>query len=194
MAMLLRNAREKKGLSQRELSTLSGVRQSQISRIEQGAVDLRVTSLIELARALELELTFVPRPAVPAVQSIVRSATPSSGSYRDVRRTLKEVRGLEEILAQNPSALELEPNELGQLQRNLKDMTYFQLSSAERNEIRNTRKIVEDYLSDHKNLAAVQEALARLRKMRNAHAHAIAPKAASGEVRPAYTLDEDDDA
>jgi transcriptional regulator with XRE-family HTH domain len=192
--MLLRNAREKKGLSQRELSTISGVRQSQISRIEQGAVDLRLSSLIELARALELELALVPRPAVPAVQSIVRNATPSSESYRDIRRTLKEVRALEEIVARNLSALELEPGELAQLQRSLRDMPYFRLSDAERNEIRNTRRIVRDYLGNRRKVAALREALARLRKMRNAHAHAIAPKAASGEVRPAYTLDEDDDA
>jgi transcriptional regulator with XRE-family HTH domain len=190
--MLLRNAREKKGLSQRELSTISGVRQSQISRIEQGAVDLRLSSLIELARALELELALVPRPAVPAVQSIVRNATPSSESYRDIRRTLKEVRALEEIVARNLSALELERGELAQLQRSLRDMPYFRLSGAERNEIRNTRRIVRDYLGDRRKVAALREALARLRKMRNAHAHA--PEAAFGEVRPAYTLDEDDDA
>jgi transcriptional regulator with XRE-family HTH domain len=69
----LREARLRKGFSQRELSAKSGVPQSHISRIESGAVDLRVSSLIALARVLDLELELVPKNAVPAVKSIVRS-------------------------------------------------------------------------------------------------------------------------
>lgn len=192
IATLLRDAREMKGISQRELSALSGVRQSQISRIEQGAVDLRLSSLVELARALDLELTLVPRRAVPAVQSIVRTTSPSPGNYHHVRRTLKELKRLEETVAENASAFELEPNEIRLLQRHLKEIPYFQLSEAERDEIRNARKIVENHLSDHKNLAAVREAFAHLKGMRNAHAHGIATTSISDQVRPAYTLDEDD--
>ena len=69
----LRTAREAKGLSQRELSAKSGVPQGHISKIENGAVDLRVSSLIALARILDLELLLVPRKSVSAVQSIARS-------------------------------------------------------------------------------------------------------------------------
>jgi len=68
----LKRARKAKGLSQRELSAKSGVPQSHISKIENGAVDLRVSSLVALARTLDLELELVPRKAVSAVQSIVR--------------------------------------------------------------------------------------------------------------------------
>ena len=75
----LKDAREKKGLSQRELSERSGVPQSHISRIENGAVDLRLSSLIELARTLDMELLMVPRKTVPAVQSIVDGRFRSEG-------------------------------------------------------------------------------------------------------------------
>lgn len=75
IARTLLAARKRKGLSQRALADLAGVPQSHISKIESGAVDLRLSSLIELSRALGLELELVPRSAVPAVQSIVRSAT-----------------------------------------------------------------------------------------------------------------------
>ena len=75
IAKTLLAARKRKGLSQRALADLAGVPQSHISRIESGAVDLRLSSLIELARALGLELELVPRAAVPAVQSIARSVT-----------------------------------------------------------------------------------------------------------------------
>lgn len=71
----LREARVRKGLSQRELSARSGVPQSHISKIESGSVDLRVSSLIALARVLDLELLVAPKKSVPAIQSIIRSSS-----------------------------------------------------------------------------------------------------------------------
>ncbi|NVN38867.1 helix-turn-helix domain-containing protein, partial [Komagataeibacter swingsii] len=44
IAERLQAARKTKGLSQRELSELAGVPQAQISRIEAGTVDLRLSS------------------------------------------------------------------------------------------------------------------------------------------------------
>lgn len=73
----LKVARLRKGLSQRALSARSGVPQSHISRIERGAVDIQLSSLVELARALGLELKLVPRKAVPAVDSVVRTTAPA---------------------------------------------------------------------------------------------------------------------
>lgn len=73
LSTALRKAREDMGMSQRDLSTKSGVPQAQISKFENGAVDLRLSSLVALFRALGLELELVPRKSVPAVQSIVRS-------------------------------------------------------------------------------------------------------------------------
>ena len=70
----LRAARQGKRLSQRELSAKAGVPQSHISKIENGGSDIRLSSLIEIARALELELVLVPRRPVPAVQGLLRSA------------------------------------------------------------------------------------------------------------------------
>ena len=69
----LRAARLAKGLSQRELSARSGVPQSHISKIESGSVDLRVSSLIVLARVLELEVLLTPKQSVPGIQAIIRS-------------------------------------------------------------------------------------------------------------------------
>lgn len=69
----LREARTHKGLSQRALSARSGVPQSHISKIEAGGVDLRVSSLVALARVLDLELVLAPRKSVPAIKSIMRN-------------------------------------------------------------------------------------------------------------------------
>ena len=86
----LRAAREKKGLSQRALSTLIGVPQSHISKIENSGVDLRLSSLAAIARALDLELTLVPRKALPVVKSISRNVTRSTMSNQPAYRLEEE--------------------------------------------------------------------------------------------------------
>lgn len=74
LAIRMRDARTAKGLSQRGLSRKIGVPQSHISKIEAGKVDLQVSSLIEMARALDLELMLVSRPLVPAIEALDRPA------------------------------------------------------------------------------------------------------------------------
>ena len=73
IASILKSARKARGLSQRALSAKVGVPQSHLSKVEKGAVDLRVSSLVELARALDLELMLVPRKSAPAVNALVHA-------------------------------------------------------------------------------------------------------------------------
>jgi len=68
----LRAAREKKGQSQRALGSKIGVPQGRLSKIENAAVDLQTSNLLEIARALDLEVMLIPRPLVPAVTSLIR--------------------------------------------------------------------------------------------------------------------------
>ncbi len=70
IAAMIKAAREKKGLSQRALSAKVGIPQSHISKIEQGMVDLQTSSLIQIARALDLELVLVSRTHLSAVQAL----------------------------------------------------------------------------------------------------------------------------
>jgi len=76
IAEMLIAARRRAGLSQRALGGKVGVAQSHISKIERAVIDPQVSSLMELARALGLELMLVPAPLVPAVQALGREATP----------------------------------------------------------------------------------------------------------------------
>jgi len=76
----LKAARQAQGLTQRDLSARAGLPQSHISKIESGAVDVKLSSLVELARALDLELVLVPRRLMPAVEALRR--TPDAGSPR----------------------------------------------------------------------------------------------------------------
>jgi HTH-type transcriptional regulator/antitoxin HipB len=64
---LLKKARLEKGMSQRELGLLIGLPQGHLSKIESGLIDLQLSSFIELARALDLEVTLVHRSLVHTV-------------------------------------------------------------------------------------------------------------------------------
>lgn len=72
----LKEAREAKGLGQRDLGARIGMLQSHISKIESGRSDIRLSSQIGFARALDLDLRHVPRAAVPVLEGVVRSTIP----------------------------------------------------------------------------------------------------------------------
>lgn len=69
----LKAAREQKRISQHELANKVGVPQSHISKIENGNVNIRLSSFIQLARTLELEVLLVPRQDVTLIRSIINS-------------------------------------------------------------------------------------------------------------------------
>jgi transcriptional regulator with XRE-family HTH domain len=71
LAARMREASIAKALTQKELGERVGLPQSHISKIEKGIVDLKLSSLVEIVRALDLELTLVPRKALPAVEGAV---------------------------------------------------------------------------------------------------------------------------
>lgn len=74
---IIRQIKEVRGarkLSQRALSAKVGLPQGHISRIEAGEVDLKLSSLVGLARALDLEPMLVPRQRIKAVDAIIRSS------------------------------------------------------------------------------------------------------------------------
>jgi len=68
----LREARAKRGWSQRDLASRLSVGQRHISGIESGKIVPRYDTLLELVRALDRDLLMVPRALVPVVQSLVR--------------------------------------------------------------------------------------------------------------------------
>ncbi len=70
----VREAREAKGLTQSDLGSRIGQPQSAVSRIERGG-DLRVSTLLEMARVLEMEPILIPKHLVPAVRALVGHAT-----------------------------------------------------------------------------------------------------------------------
>ena len=83
IALTLRAARKARGLSQRQLAERLGLTQAQISRFEHGRAELRLSSLVELARGTGLELMLVSRRSVPAVQALGLAATDTGPASED---------------------------------------------------------------------------------------------------------------
>ncbi len=188
IAASLKEARENKRLSQRELSARSGVPQPHISKVESNAVDLRISSLVALAHALDLELAMIPRKAAPAVRSIARSTgSHSAGSNNDALRELSRAQRALDAL---PRALH-ESSPVLALQKQFEEMNNSRNTLYETNAVRNIRNAIEAIKNsgDIKSLERISKDTQRLRNMlaRNVPAHLI-ERASS---KPAYSLDEE---
>jgi transcriptional regulator with XRE-family HTH domain len=188
----LKAARTEKALSQRDLSKEAGVPQSHISKIESGAVDLQLSSLIEIARALDLEVITVPRKLVPAVQAIVRSDESAAlrhlGNVQQAQKYLKRIRKNADHLRSNREI----GKDLINLQRLVGEFENFRIGPDELTRIKSISELVQRAVKNPKEKYLIQSAADALRQLRNNLAHnRIEPARA---IRPAYTLDEDNDA
>jgi transcriptional regulator with XRE-family HTH domain len=82
-------ARKKRGWSQAELGRRVGLPQVHISVIETGKIMPRYNTLLDLVRILGYDLLLVPRPLVPAVQSLIRDyAQPDGATENEGERPL----------------------------------------------------------------------------------------------------------
>jgi len=200
----LREARRRKGLSQRELSAKSGVPQSHISKIESGAVDLRVSSLVALARALDLELELVPKKTVPAVKSIVRIS--ASADVANIQKMIqKEIDQYKKAIAAIDQIPSIANSDLETLRKAVADIDSFKLDNSVLKAISSSRRAIEEAMK--KSLenplreavepsVAVQEAMKKavrqMGSLRNSLAHSNPVKYTKASV-PAYSLDGGDD-
>ncbi len=216
LGLLLKAARKTKGLSQRALSQRAGIPQSHVSKIEAGQVNLQVTSLMQIARALGLEMMLVPQKVIPAVEAITHSQTPSPSGTRShtaespvvseareaLRKVAKDVERISRALGSLPELdrlaatardlqrLPLTPNLADQVRDRLKDIlpTQTQLKTAMKTHQDVVDLLKAPALADA--LKAASLAAENLRQIRNALAHGAAP--ASIQSMPAYRLTDGD--
>ncbi|MGQ2905820.1 MAG: helix-turn-helix domain-containing protein [Neoaquamicrobium sediminum] len=185
----LREAREAKQLSQRELSRLAGVPQAQISRIESNSVDLRLSSLVAIASALDLEIALVPRKAVPAIKSITRQTTdrtviqpPAIG--KEMQQLQKAVRALQ---IEAPSLPELD-----ELRKATASLQRLQIDTRFLDSLRSLRQTI-DHAKRTEHRKGILDAINSMRALRNQIAHFEPTSEQRNANRPAYSLDEEDD-
>lgn len=189
----LKQARLNLGLTQRALGERVRLPQSHISKIEQGGVDLQLSSLTELARALELEVQLVPRQALPAVEGVVRSVGPAA-SDRSTARALAQIALLTRLADQFQSVHPDLPS-LRSYRDMLEELTRQRFEPeallALQRIVASARKLAgPSYIHDERQLAAGLVGVTRsLRDIRNIGAHS------SIETRqlPAHSLEDDED-
>jgi transcriptional regulator with XRE-family HTH domain len=194
IAVSLKKARVAKGLSQRDLSLLVGVPQAQISRIEAGTVDPRASSLVALARALDMDLVLIPRKALPAVatlarQSIGEGGVGSGGSRKEISRIAETLRNLQVKLPDLP--------DIAHLQKSFADLERLQITRLDSSMIKNLRKAVEQIAVPIHQHAALVRSAKEMQRLRNHLAHLHNAPHQDDRPKPAYALDDhdgDDDA
>jgi len=188
MSGTIKAAREAKGLSQRALAKLAGLPQSHISKIENAGVDLRVSSLAEIARALDLELTLVPRKTVPVVKSIVRSARPVENHQvgSALAKELEKMKSLADQIAQSSSF-----KEVAQLQNRIHDLTRFEIPDSYLDTFEKVNRQLKEIRKEPDNFKRLVESLDSVQNLRNQLAHS--PSEQVRQIRrSAYSLEDDD--
>jgi len=193
----LKAARESKRFSQRALSKKVGLTQSHISKIENSAVDLQLSNLIELSRALDLEVMLVPQKLVPAVQGLVRSTAPASQEVQKANQAKNELNQIQSVVIKLQQA-HPKIEEFPRIRNALKDL---QSMRAVGDELKRISSIGKELKSLKENFKESTEALSQIRRnadelqqLRNTLAR-NASRVPSGvsKTLPAYSLDEDDD-
>lgn len=184
-------ARARNAFSQRRLAQNVGMTQAHISKIEQGQVDLRLSSLVELARALDLDVQLVPRQAVLAVEGVrraVEAQPPSAGESRALAILSRQSDVLDRLDERYPG--------LRAVQR-LRDRLYAlgmrALGPAAVKRLQHAVAPVERAASEDLDLDALTRVLERADRHLS-RLDADQPSSAEPEAaQPAFRLDEDDD-
>lgn len=70
----LKSIRIETGLNQTELGSKLGLPQSHVSKIEQGSVDPRLSTITDMARLLDQELIMIPRSLLPVVKALLNDS------------------------------------------------------------------------------------------------------------------------
>lgn len=185
----LRRARKDAGVSQRELSRRTGITQSHISQTESGRSEAGLSTVIQMARALDLELILVPKKLVPAVEGIIGSNAPDSQlSIAEGGAALKEIeRGL--LATKKLAPIYGKSDELEAITATLKEMRRLHLTRGEAVALNNLVQTMTRFQASPQALPELRRISQALRQLRNAIVHTSAAEA----PRPAYGVEDDDD-
>jgi len=183
----LRDARDRKDWSQRDVTARMKLTQAQLSRIESGAADVRLSTFVELARLLDLEPVLVPRSALSGVTAMIRElgAGQEARTARGAANTLAQIVRL--FRQGHPDVPEIDM--LEEKVRELHVIEPLIRTPAALVELLDIADELRERISDPKGdwRKPVRQAIARLTNLRNS----LMRQAPISE-RPAYTLDDED--
>ncbi|OWV96808.1 helix-turn-helix domain-containing protein [Rhizobium sp. R693] len=69
---LLKVARKGLGLTQEQVANMAGISRPRYREIEAGSAAARTTTLVNIARALGLEMMLIPQAMVPAINALLQ--------------------------------------------------------------------------------------------------------------------------
>lgn len=193
IAASVREARIAKALTQKELGQRVGLPQSHISKIEKGTVDLKLSSLVEIARALDLEITLVPRKALPAVEGAVRAHGATVETSRAVSLLNEQAQIAERIKANFPDLSQVEgfQNAIRSIPRLQFDAAQLKALDEALQPAKRLKTIIEAQGGAAALAKRIEEATSALRHFRNIQVR-HAPLIEAARQLPAYRLEEDD--
>jgi hypothetical protein len=135
----------------------------------------------------------VPRKTIPAINSIVRSSERSAKnigtSTSSIQKELKRIENTIASLTREGPA----NKELAQIQRQARDLQRFQVSDSYLMNIRDAGKTLQAIKNDTNNPDLIRNSLSEFQNLRNSLANASVELPEPEIVRPAYSLDEDND-
>lgn len=183
----VREAREASGTSQRALSDRAGLTQSHISQIESGKIEPGLSSFIDMARALDLELMLVPKKLVPAMLGLVKAqATPEMRAHVGQPNDKRFARA--ERLVKKMKHLYGNSADLDRIEENLRFLRRRHLSDQEMQLAREFISMLERHQASPQAAHVVRSIAQNLQRLRNLIAHA-----GYTESRSAYALDDGGD-
>lgn len=187
IAHQLKTARIRKNISQRALSDKIGMPQSHISKIEAGQVDLKFSSLIELARVLGFEVTLIPCEFIPAVQSITQQSNNATEQIAsEAIKKLNRIHTLSNKLANQHKDI----NELLRISILSEQLKNFPKIEKRIDELDKVYIQLYQFPSDIGNVAYAKKIYRDLLKIRNNPNRNIDTSNIVQGQRPAYRLDE----
>lgn len=193
IAASIKEARLAKSLTQKELGQRVGLPQSHISRIENGDVDLQLSSLAELARALDLEIKLVPRKALRAVEGAVKAHGPANATHRAVAKLNEQAQLAQRIKKRFPDLAQVEAyrNAIEDIPSLQFDARTLKLLEEALKPAARLRKLIDEPAGAAALARRLEVATAALRTFRNIQVKT--PLVESERQLPAYRLEDDDD-
>jgi transcriptional regulator with XRE-family HTH domain len=180
----VREVREASGISQRALRDRAGLTQSHISQIENRKMEPGLSSFIDMARALDLELMLVPKKLVPAVLGLMRAQAtremrvhagqPNDKRFSRAERLVKKMKQLYGSSA-----------DLDRISEYLRFLRRVNLSDQEMQLVRELIAMLERHQASPQAAPVVRDIAQNLQRLRNSVAHGV-----PNEPRPAYALDD----
>jgi len=184
----LRAAREGADISQRELSERSGLTQSHISQIERGGMEPGLSSLVDLARALDLEVVLAPKKLMPAIRNIIQSAQSSSPPSIATHQS-KQVERFERLITKQKQIYGASAG-LDTIADSLRLLRHLPLTDDEFVSLQAEAARLNEYQSSPQSRQLLREIARTVRQLRNMAVHRDRDHDAP---RAAYALDEEDE-